>query len=227
MRRKPVILVEGKTDEVVIRALLGSEATKFDIRSSGGREEALEGLKALASVGINVGLILDLNEKTEEELYSSVLDALASRFGREAVEALEEGVFKVRSDGTYSIVVVMSAGMPGNRKLSDLGVETASMDDFILDILLDVDGIHGSLSAEELASLLRDMEAVLKDYGILPRSSKELLLALRTPFKKSYSDHIFAEKVIRDALRINGAYTRSIFSNILSRLKKLEELSSS
>ena len=226
MKRKPVILVEGKTDEVVIRALLGRGADKFDIFSSGGRDEALKRLKALASAGIDVCLILDLNEKTREELYSSVLDALSSRFGREAIETLEEGIFKVKSDGTFSIVVVIPAGMPGNQKLSDLGVEASSTDDFILDILLDVDGIHDSLSAKDLGSLLKDMKAVLKDHGILLRSSKGLLLALRLPFKKSYPDHAFAEKVMKDALRINGAYTRSIFSNILSRLKKLEELSS-
>jgi len=165
--------------------------------------------------------------KTREELYSSVLDALSSRFGREAIEMLEEGIFKVKSDGTFSIVVVIAAGMPGDQKLSDLGVETSSMDDFILDIILDVDGIHDSLSARDLASLLKDVKAVLRDHGVLLRSSKGLLLALRLPFKKSYPDHAFAEKVIREALRINEAYTRSIFSDILSRLKKLEELSSS
>lgn len=193
-RHRSWLIVEGWDDAAFFESLIGrlfrinfnrreksiSYSDKINIVISQGKGQVKEVMRAYINVEIarKVGIALDINDKSPQEVENKVRDDVASQF--KSPVKVDKGIILVPQE---SKVIAIPMGLYNDEEIKSLGITKYAMEDYLLKLALR----QSPKDLKELLSLLKDMHL---------QRSKEFLQPLKALFKFSDDDRAFARFLI-------------------------------
>lgn len=166
----------------------------------GDRKARTDAIRLLGQGVPSVVLCLDLDSRTPEDLFASV-----------EAELHQHNLAFVGSAGRYGAAgtefVVVLVGLPGDPKLSEFGVRSHAMDDFLVRMLLDPATYDGVVKSNKgpapphgaAVDFVKGVLGLAGRQGIPFDSSKHVLALFRLVIQFGASLARFAESILKHA----------------------------
>jgi predicted ATP-dependent endonuclease of OLD family len=171
------LIVEGKEDrsfvQAVSRKLTNSDLTALGvIVATSPKQEQKSVVAALASTARDITVLTDYDDDDPKTIFNSFAKALKNKFGDMAT--IEEPRILISQGSTIQILL---AGLPSDKELKALGVNSFAMEDYLLKLIQADQNVKNWLKTS-LKDLVDRAETIRKETHI--SQSKALLLALGT-----------------------------------------------